>query len=541
MSLSPRVGVAPEHFLLGTWLMFWRLPEGMWIQSRECRAERALPSPCLLSPLLPQVPWSMYTCLFPLSPRRTKRSTQLPCCGPAKWAPSLTCGGTGTTPRWVGFPGRACVAPLGAVKGKKSLILTQEPRSCGNLGNGRLWEPHSSLQYVSVSLTPTPLLLPLPSCESGFFSTWALLCSDPQQQPELSVVTAQWSKWAIFPKILTGIPEQSYNTGHALIMVLVAETELFKSTFLDLSRREGREWLSKGEETSGHQTDKSHRCLSSPPLAPCSPFWIRHGPPCPMAPPPHDSPAWVRNGPLFSSASCSKFLSNTRCDPKSAASSNQWRPWTSCTPSPSFYRWGKWGGHRWSGFLQSHSATSRRSMAFLMPVWVSLPRTPGCMRWFSLELTPFSEIKICLQMSVKAVELKLGIIFPRGPGPMALNGELHLLAAEVPLLITLLFKRNASCVNTNLFLPRSWVLALTGAIISHKPREETSPDTRPAACLAVKGISHLSCWHKSAEKKPFFISSETVHANWVQIGPTIRRRREICVTCLNASTRRWNY
>lgn len=176
-----------------------------------------------------------------------------------------------------------------------------------------------------------------------------------------------------------------------------------------------------------------------------------------------------------------------------------------------------------------------------MPVWVSLPRTPGYMRWFRLELTPSSEIKICLQMSVKAVELKPGIIFPRGPGPMALNGELHLLAAEVPLLITLLFKRNASCVNTNLFLPRSWVLALTGAIISHKPREETSPDTRPAACLAVKGISHLSCWHKSAEKKPFFISSETVHANWVQIGPTICRRREICVTCLNASTRRWNY
>lgn len=28
-------------------------------------------------------------------------------------------------------------------------------------------------------------------------------------------------------------------------MVLVAETELFKSTFLDLSRREGREWLLK--------------------------------------------------------------------------------------------------------------------------------------------------------------------------------------------------------------------------------------------------------------------------------------------------------
>lgn len=67
--------------------------------------------------------------------------------------------------------------------------------------------------------------------------------------------------------------------------------------------------------------DKSHRCLSSPPLAPCSPFWIRHGTPCPMAPPPHDSPAWIRNGPLFSSASCSKFLSNTHCDPKSAASS----------------------------------------------------------------------------------------------------------------------------------------------------------------------------------------------------------------------------
>ena len=107
-----------------------------------------------------------------------------------------------------------------------------------------------------------------------------------------------------------------------------------------------------------------------------------------------------------------------------------------------------------------------------MPAWVFLPRIPGCTLWCSLELPPSSEIKICLQMSVKAVELKPGIIFPRGPRPMALNGELHLLPAEVPLLITLLFKCNASCVNTNLFLPQSWMLGLTGAIISHKPRDK---------------------------------------------------------------------
>lgn len=31
--------------------MFWRLPEGMWIQSRECKAERALPSMPPLSSL----------------------------------------------------------------------------------------------------------------------------------------------------------------------------------------------------------------------------------------------------------------------------------------------------------------------------------------------------------------------------------------------------------------------------------------------------------------------------------------------------------
>ena len=175
---------------------------------------------------------------------------------------------------------------------------------------------------MSLSLSHLyPSLLPLPSCESGFFSTWALLCSDPQQQPELYVVTAQWSKWAIFAKILTGVLEQSNNTGHALITVLMAETELFKSTFLDPSRpREGREWPSK-EENSGHQTDKSHRCLCSPPLAPCSLFLIRHGPPCPMAPPPHNSPAWIRNDPFFSSASCFMFPPNTPCDPKSAASS----------------------------------------------------------------------------------------------------------------------------------------------------------------------------------------------------------------------------
>lgn len=51
ISLSPRVGMASEHFLLATRLVFQRLLEGLWIQSREGKAERALPSPSLSLPL----------------------------------------------------------------------------------------------------------------------------------------------------------------------------------------------------------------------------------------------------------------------------------------------------------------------------------------------------------------------------------------------------------------------------------------------------------------------------------------------------------
>lgn len=85
---------------------FWRLPELIRILFRAGKGEakKVLPSPWLVFSLVPQVPWSMYTCLFPLSPRRTKRSTQLQCCGPAKWAPSLTYGGMETTQRWVSLP-----------------------------------------------------------------------------------------------------------------------------------------------------------------------------------------------------------------------------------------------------------------------------------------------------------------------------------------------------------------------------------------------------------------------------------------------------
>lgn len=50
ISLSPRVGMASEHFLLATRLVFQRLLEGLWIQSREGKAERALPSPSLSLP-----------------------------------------------------------------------------------------------------------------------------------------------------------------------------------------------------------------------------------------------------------------------------------------------------------------------------------------------------------------------------------------------------------------------------------------------------------------------------------------------------------
>ena len=157
-SLFPRVGAAPEHFLQGTRLMVGRLPEGTCVLFRSGKAgeaERALPSPCLLSPLVPQVPWSMYTCLFPSSPRRTKRSTRLLCCGPAKWARSLTCGGTETTPRWVSLPRGLCAAPRKLAKeqkGKKVMAyVTQETRGCRSSGDGGLRVTQSSLQSLSLS------------------------------------------------------------------------------------------------------------------------------------------------------------------------------------------------------------------------------------------------------------------------------------------------------------------------------------------------------------------------------------------------------
>lgn len=162
--LFPRVGTAPEHFLQGTRLMVGRLPEGMrilFISGKAGEAERALPSPSLLSPLVPQVPWSMYTCLFPSSPRRTKRSTRLLCCGPAKWARSLTCGGTEITPRWVGLPRGLCAAPrkLAKVqKGKKVMAyVTQETRGCRSSGDGGLRVPQSSPQSLSLSPLCPPL------------------------------------------------------------------------------------------------------------------------------------------------------------------------------------------------------------------------------------------------------------------------------------------------------------------------------------------------------------------------------------------------
>lgn len=101
--LFSKVEKAPEHLSQEIGLVFRGLPE--WIvyspQGREGGTKKALPTLCVLSSLVPQVPWSTCTCPFPLSPQRTKRSTRLQCCGPAKWAPSPTCGGTGTTRRWV--------------------------------------------------------------------------------------------------------------------------------------------------------------------------------------------------------------------------------------------------------------------------------------------------------------------------------------------------------------------------------------------------------------------------------------------------------
>lgn len=125
--------------------------------------------------------------------------------------------------------------------------------------------------------------------------------------------------------------------------------------------------------------------MSEQPASPCSPFWIRHGP-CPMAPPPHDSSLDQKWPPLLAQLPALSFFSNTCCDPKSAASSNQWRP----------------GPHvpRVLHFTDEESEEDTDEVASssltqllhadpwpFMPVWVSLPRTPGCMRcsvWNSL-------------------------------------------------------------------------------------------------------------------------------------------------------------
>lgn len=106
-----------------------------------------------------QVHWSMCTCLFLLSRQRTKRSTQLRCSGPAKWAPWLTCGGTETTRRWAGRPGSGqwqrcnlCLLEPSRMRWLMALSLSvaSASRPAGHLRSKT--SPGSSLSSASIYL-----------------------------------------------------------------------------------------------------------------------------------------------------------------------------------------------------------------------------------------------------------------------------------------------------------------------------------------------------------------------------------------------------
>lgn len=132
--------------------------EQPWEGARVCSSSRersSLPEPPLS--FVPQVPWSTCTCLFPSSPRRTKRSTPRRCCGPAKWAPSPTCGGTATTRRCVALEKHAW--GLGAA----------HPRLAGAEGAGLGSWPWA------LSMCPPPAGPRFSACVCPFLSTAPLL------------------------------------------------------------------------------------------------------------------------------------------------------------------------------------------------------------------------------------------------------------------------------------------------------------------------------------------------------------------------------
>lgn len=108
--------------------------------------------------------------------------------------------------------------------------------------------------------------------------------------------------------------------------------------------------------------------------------------------------------------------------------------------------------------LQSHSAGSCRGQiqGLLMPTGIFLPPTLGCMFSFSFELTPFLEIKICFQMSVRALRLQPGASLPRGHWDECSGLERFLFFQQSCFsMVMLLFKCNASYFNANLLLLQS--------------------------------------------------------------------------------------
>lgn len=163
----------------------------MWIQSREWRAERALPLHAPLSSLA-SGPLEHVHLSLPLCHNEEQRGQR----NPAVLWPSQV--GTLTYVWWYGNN-----TEVSWLSGQGLWLLLSSKGKEITYTNSRaqeLWQPlgmvgsESPTHLFSMSLSLlryTSTSYPCLPVSQG--STWALLCSD-QQQPELSVVTAQWSK-----------------------------------------------------------------------------------------------------------------------------------------------------------------------------------------------------------------------------------------------------------------------------------------------------------------------------------------------------------
>lgn len=125
------------------------------------------------------------------------------------------------------------------------------------------------------------------------------------------------------------------------------------------------------------------------------------------------SSPWIRCGHSFLSALLFTFSQNMPSDEKSAATLKPAETLNLIYSKAFILQMKKSGGHTWRGFLPPRSAASHggQIQGFPTPTWMFLPLIPGFKLRF--ELPPFSEITICFQMSLKAVQAKAS---PKGTG-----------------------------------------------------------------------------------------------------------------------------